>query len=149
MEFRTVFHSMSKPVVTAPVVGAERSAHRRGRIIVCWTLLVATLMTFLSLVAWRGRLAHIDEVFYKAAGYHWSTRGTFAAPELTGRLRWDPPIEQVFACYPPVYPFVFGLYTSVVGIGWRQVAMFDAMVHVLLCLATALMVLRLLRSVPD
>jgi hypothetical protein len=110
-----------------------------------WTIFLAALACFLALIAWRGRLSHIDEIFYKAAGYHWASRGTFAAPELTGRLPWDPPIESVFACYPPLYPFTFGLYTSVVGFGWRQVAMFDALIHAALCLATAGLVLRMFR----
>jgi hypothetical protein len=116
-------------------------AARFGTIaIASWSLLAFSLAAFLALTAWRGRLLHVDDIFYKAAGYHWSAQGEFAAPELVGRLAWDPPIETVFACYPPLYPFVFGVYTNVVGFGWRQVAMFDALLHAALCLATALLV---------
>jgi hypothetical protein len=121
------------------------SSRQRWMVRACWTVLLVTLAAFLALTAWRGRLPHIDEIFYKAAGFHWAARGEFAAPELVGRLPWNPPIEDVFACYPPVYPFVFGLYTTGVGFGWRPVAMFDALLHASLCLATALLVLRMFK----
>jgi hypothetical protein len=108
-----------------------------------WTVLLAALVCWLIFTVRQGRLTHIDETFYKAAGYHWAANGKFAAPELEGRLPWDPPIDTVFACYPPVYPFVFGLYTWVVGFGWQQVALFDVLVHALLCVATAGLTLRM------
>ena len=40
----------------------------------------------------------------------------------------------MFASYPPLYPALFGLYTKVFGFGWRQVSLFDALLHLVLML---------------
>ncbi len=104
---------------------------------------VVVLATYLVLVFMHGRLFNIDEVFYKAAGGNWAVLGRFAAPELTGRLPFDPPIEKVFACYPPLYPISFGLYARAFGFGYTQLCLFDALIRVALCVVTACTALRI------
>lgn len=104
---------------------------------------VVVLAGYLGLVGAHGRLFNIDEVFYKAAGAHWAMDGHFAAPELIGRLPFDPPIEKIFACYPPLYPFAFGVFARVFGFGHAQVCLFDALLRVALCAVTACTVRRL------
>ena len=120
----------------------ERSgvAHGRAPLV----LLAAVLACYLLAHFVFGRFPDYDEIFYKAAGFHWATDGRFAAPELIGRLPFDPPIEQIFAAYPPVYPFLFGVYAKVFGFGWQSVSTFDALVHVGLCVVAAMVVIRLL-----
>ena len=55
---------------------------------------VVILATYMVLVAVHGRLFNIDVVFYKADGGNWAVLGRFAAPELTGRLSFNPPIKK-------------------------------------------------------
>lgn len=104
---------------------------------------------YLIVVAWVGRFPNWDETFYKAAGRAWALRGTFAAPEIIGRLPFEPPIDKIFAAYPPLYPFAFGVWTKLFGFGWRQVALFDACIHVGLALMTARFVVCLAPTLPS
>jgi len=98
------------------------------------------LVAYLVVLALQGRLFHLDEVFYKCAGAHWAFGGLFAAPELVGRLPFDPPIDRVFACYPPLYPFLFGLFCRAFGFGYTQIVLFDGLLRVALCVTTAYVV---------
>jgi hypothetical protein len=96
-----------------------------------------------------GRFAVTDEVFFKAAGRNWAATGRFAAPELKGYFSnvLIPPVTEVFFAYPPLYPFLFGVYTKVVGFGPRSCILSDVVIHLLLILCGAL-VARLLYGVP-
>jgi len=81
-----------------------------------------------------GRFAVTDEVFFKAAGRNWEATGRFAAPELRGYSNGNvaTPATEVFFAYPPVYPFLFGVYTKVVGFGPRSCILYDVLIHLLL-----------------
>ncbi len=80
-----------------------------------------------------GRFAVTDELYFKAAGRNWAATGRFAAPELKGfHSGMIPPITDVFFTYPPLYPFLFGLYTKLAGFGARSCILYDALIHVLL-----------------
>jgi len=89
-------------------------------------------------MVYQGRFAETDEIFFKAAGAQWAETGRFAAPELSGFLGADPPVERIFAVYPPVYPFLFGVFVRLVGFGWRCCILYDALIHVSLALAVLL-----------
>ena len=80
-----------------------------------------------------GRFPAVDEVLFKAAGKEWALRGLFAAPDIVGRLNFDPPITRIYAAYQPIYTFLFGLWVRVFGFGWRQGCAYDACIHVALC----------------
>lgn len=80
-----------------------------------------------------GRFVVTDDVYFKAAGRNWAATGQFAAPELKGyRSDVVPPVSDVFFAYPPLYPFLFGVYTKVVGFGPRTCIAYDALIHLLL-----------------
>jgi hypothetical protein len=79
-----------------------------------------------------GRFSVTDELYFKAAGAHWAATGRFAAPELTGFTSTVPPLSEVFFPYPPLYPFLFGVYTKVVGFGPRSCILYDLAIHLLL-----------------
>jgi hypothetical protein len=87
-----------------------------------------------------GRFAVTDEVFFKAAGRNWAATGRFAAPELKGYFSnvLVPPATEVFFAYPPVYPFLFGVYTKAVGFGPRSCMLYDVLIHLLLVWCGAL-----------
>ena len=70
----------------------------------------------------------VDEVFFKSAGLNLSKGGAFAAPELEGFLHADPPLEQVFFVYPPLYPWLFGQWTHATGFGWAACVGYDALI---------------------
>src|SRR5216683_3710131 len=96
-----------------------------------------------------GRFAVTDEVFFKAAGRNWAATGRFAAPELKGYLGKGlvSPATDVFFAYPPLYPFLFGVYTKVIGFGPRSCMLYDVVIHLLLVWCGAL-VARLVFAVP-
>jgi hypothetical protein len=84
-----------------------------------------------------GRFPATDESFYKAAGREWARSGRFAAPELEGFTGTQPGLEDVFAAYPPVYPFLFGLAARAAGFSWRTCVAYDALIHAALVLTLA------------
>jgi hypothetical protein len=90
-----------------------------------------------------------DEVFFKAAGRNWAATGRFAAPELKGYIgnALPTPASEVFFSYPPLYPFLFGVYTKAVGFGPRSCMLYDVVIHLLLVWCGAL-VARLVFGVP-
>jgi hypothetical protein len=94
-----------------------------------------------------GRFAVTDEVYFKAAGRNWATTGKFAAPEMKGLDSIDPPLADVFFAYPPIYPFLFGIYTKAVGFGPRSCILYDLLIHLSLVWCGAL-VARLVHGVP-
>ncbi len=116
--------------------------------------MIAAVAVYVGLLAAVGRSVGLDEVFFKAPGREWARTGRLAAPELTGFLRnlnppLDPPIEEVWFVHPPVYPFLFGLYTRLVGFGPRPCVVFDALIHGLLVLLTFGIARRLREGLPD
>ncbi len=94
-----------------------------------------------------GRFPVTDELFFKSAGRNWAATGQFAAPELKGWKSIVPPASEVFFSYPPVYPFLFGIYTRAVGFGPRLCILYDLAIHLLLIWCGAL-VARLIYGVP-
>ncbi len=97
---------------------------------------VALLACYLASSATVGQFPFIDEVAYKCAGFHWADSGHYAAPELTGLLSIDPPVEVIWAGYPPLYTFTFGLLVKLFGFGWRTCVLFDASIRVVLAWLT-------------
>src|SRR5262245_28110156 len=75
------------------------------------------------------RFADADhEVYFKAAGWNANQKGAFAAPELEGFLHLDPPIERVYFTYPPLYAWLFGLWSRITGFGWAACVGYDALI---------------------
>jgi hypothetical protein len=95
-------------------------------------MFLAAAALYVAFLTWFGRFPATDEIFFKAPGRLWSVTGRFAAPELTGYLKVEPPLEELWAAYTPGYPFLFGLYCKLVGFGWRQCVLYDALIHVTL-----------------
>ena len=94
-----------------------------------------------------GRFAVTDEVYFKAAGRNWAATGRFAAPELKGGTSIVPPLDEVFFPYPPLYPFLFGVYTKAVGFSPRSCILYDLAIHLLLVWC-GVWVARLVYGVP-
>lgn len=99
---------------------------------------------YLGVAVTVGRFPQTDETFYKAAGREWAASGRFSAPELEGGSGVQPPLQEVFAVYPPLYPFVFGLFVRLVGFSWRACVAYDALIHAALTWATYQLASRLL-----
>src|SRR5262249_52569803 len=79
------------------------------------------------------RFADADhEVYFKAAGWNATQKGAFAAPELEGYQHLDPPIEQVYFTYPPLYAWLFGQWSRVTGFGWAACVGYDALISAFL-----------------
>jgi MFS family permease len=69
-----------------------------------------------------------DEIAFKSAGLNLSKGGAFAAPELEGFLHADPPLERVYAIYPPLYTWLFGQWARATGFGWAACVGYDALI---------------------
>jgi hypothetical protein len=108
---------------------AITSNHRPNIVFVC-LIILSFLYCFAELIP--GRFVVTDEVFYKAAGRNWAMTGRFAAPEIVGRLAEGPPLTEVYFAQPPLYTFLFGLYTKLVGFGPRFCILYDVLIHLLL-----------------
>jgi hypothetical protein len=93
-------------------------------------ILACLLAVLLEVVP--GRSPQIDEEFFKSPGRHWAATGQFAAPEIVGRVDVTPGLDEIFFAQPPLYSFLFGVYTKIVGFGPHRCILFDALVHVLL-----------------
>jgi hypothetical protein len=79
------------------------------------------------------RFADADhEIYFKAAGWNATQKGAFAAPELEGYQHLDPPIEQVYFTYPPLYAWLFGQWSRVTGFGWAACVGYDALISAFL-----------------
>lgn len=102
----------------------------RSGVSVCVLAALSLLYGVAELVP--GRFIATDEVFFKAAGRNWAATGRFAAPEIIGRLQSGPPLTEVYFAQPPVYTFLFGLYTKAAGFGPRRCILFDVLIHLLL-----------------
>ncbi|WP_395739475.1 hypothetical protein [Prosthecobacter sp.] len=76
--------------------------------------------------------AHVDEIFFKAPAVSWASGTGWRSPEEPNYGGWQPPLNDVFASYPPVYPFLFSCCIKVFGFSWRVCAGYDAIVHTLL-----------------
>jgi hypothetical protein len=91
------------------------------------------------------RFPYWDEIAFKSAGRNLSQGGGFAAPELEGLLHLDPPIEQVYFTYPPLYSWLFGQWTHATGFGWASCVGYDALISA----ALAVIVYGLAGAVAD
>jgi hypothetical protein len=99
---------------------------------------ILILIGYVALVTTYGRASEYDEPWYKSAGREWGLRGHWAAPEITGFLPdVQPPPEEVYFCYTPLYTFGFGLLVKVLGFGWRQCVFYDATIHAVLAYLAA------------
>ncbi len=127
---------MAAPRTTAGKDGTNKFMSRKTALAVL--LALSALYCLAELVP--GRFAVTDEVFFKAAGRNWAATGRFAAPELKGYFSnvLVPPATEVFFAYPPVYPFLFGVYTKSVGFGPRSCMLYDVLIHLLLVWCGAL-----------
>lgn len=94
-------------------------------------LLIASLCYGLAELI-PGRFAITDDEVYKAAGRNWAMTGKFAAPEAIGLLPTVPGLEEVYFSYPPLYTFLYGVYTKAVGFGPRRAMAYDALLHIAL-----------------
>jgi hypothetical protein len=111
---------------------------------------------YLALLMTVGRFPFVDEIYYKAAGREWAVSGHFRSPECAGFIEValeyagysaaeskaaaadhaNVPVDEVFATYPPLYPFLFGLFVKTFGFSWRTSLLYDGLLHVWLCCIT-------------
>jgi hypothetical protein len=111
-------------------------------------VLVAALAWFVVLVALPGRFPqHIDDVFYKEAGYNLAVHGRFNAPALIEYTGLRPDYDQTFATYPPLYPFLYAQWLRVFPHTLRGVLAFDLGIRLLLALALMRVLPRLVPGV--
>lgn len=83
----------------------------------------------------------VDDGFYKSVGAELVQHGRFAVPCATGLYAGA---EDVFACYPPLYPLIVGAWYAVFGVSLRSSLAFSYAVHLLGTLAVMLVTRRLL-----
>ncbi|WP_395750196.1 hypothetical protein [Prosthecobacter sp.] len=93
------------------------------------------VLTALFLFAFKltvSQPAQVDEIFFKSPGLSWASGTGWRSPEEPHYGGWQPPLNEVFASYPPVYPFLFGCCVKIFGFSWRVCAGYDAVIHILL-----------------
>ena len=141
----------------APQAGSERvssTVYELAGILLIWMLGLTFQLTVVPKFS-------DDEVYFKSAAFHLQKEGRFAAPEEQGfrpTSNWqgaapetvqqlyalpvpETGMDQVFASYPPGYPFLFLIWIKLFGFGWKQAVIFDRVIE----LALALLVWRLVK----
>jgi hypothetical protein len=95
----------------------------------CFIILAVSLFYIKTQVSFP---VHGDEVFFKAPGLSWVRTGDWNSPEEYNYEGWSPLLHEVFASYPPLYPFFFGCLIKLVGFTWQACAAYDVLIHILL-----------------
>jgi hypothetical protein len=108
--------------------------------------LLALFAGFVGLSVWLASaglpIARGDDAFYKAPGAELAATGTFASPSVTGYL---PKVEEVFAAYPPLYPWAFAGWVKLFGFSLVSATAFNHAIHLLATAALMGAVVVLLR----
>jgi hypothetical protein len=78
-----------------------------------------------------------DVFLFKEAGINLATKGRFVASNLPHML---PGQEFIFSYYPPVFPFLFGVWSKILGVGLRQSILFDGLLKTIRTLLLLLLV---------
>src|SRR5262245_23926592 len=97
-------------------------------------LLLLLLIGFFVFEFEYPHLSGVDEIVFKSAGLNLAKGGRFAAPELEGLVHADPPIELVYARYPPLYTWLFGQWTRWTEFGWAACVGYDALISAVLAI---------------
>jgi len=84
-----------------------------------------------------------DVFLFKEAGVNLAHKGRFVAANLP---HMPPDEEIVFAYYPPAYPFLYGVWSKVAGVGLFQSSFFDATLRILRTLLIFALLLPRLRA---
>jgi len=79
-----------------------------------------------------------DVFLFKEAGINLATKGRFVASFLPHMAFGD---EKPFAYYPPLYPFAFGVWSWIVGVGLKQSLLFDSVLTIIRTLLVLFLVL--------
>src|SRR5262245_1006594 len=87
---------------------------------ICASVLGATC------VAWSFPCPLVDDAFYKSPAAELAQNGRLAIPCSAGFL---PRMEQVFACYPPVYQLVLSSWYRLFGVTLATSLAFSFCVH--------------------
>lgn len=93
-------------------------------------LLWATLLSVITI--FETRLPSTDVFLFKEAGVNLAQKGRFVVANLPNM---PSDVELPYAYYPPVYPAIFGVWSSVVGVGLKQSILLD---HLLMALRSLL-----------
>lgn len=115
----------------------------RGSLFFLWgvgggAFVLALLETF-----WEIHFPGTDVFLFKEAGVNLATQGKFVATNLPHTPFGE---ERPFAYYPPLYPFFFGVWSWLVGVGLKQSIFFDSLLKVL---RTGLMLVLIWPSLPE
>lgn len=76
----------------------------------------------------------VDDGWFKGPAAELALNGRLASPAITG---FFPHIDEVFACYPPLPPFLLAGWYSAVGVSLRSSLAWSLLVHVGFCVAVS------------
>lgn len=83
-----------------------------------------------------------DIFLFKEAGANLALKGKFVASNINNL---PPDTELLYAYYPPVYSYAFGVWSSLCGLGVKQSLLFDSLIRGLRTLLLVLLVFPSLR----
>lgn len=95
----------------------------RSRLTFQWWVFCGALALSILEVLFEVHVPGTDVFLFKEAGVNLATKGKFVASYLPHMAFGE---EKPFAYYPPIYPFVFGVWSWIVGVGLKQSLLFDS-----------------------
>jgi len=99
-------------------------ANRTSRIYLACTLAI-WLGVNAVYIGWEAKPPFVDVFLFKEAGVNLALEGKFVAANLP---HMPPEVPLLYAYYAPVYPFLYGAWTAVTGVGLKQSILFDHLI---------------------
>jgi len=127
---------------TPKASGSDIRTFAPNPIIGALAILLAVCCVYAFIQVSIGRFVAGDEIAYKSPGREWAQTGRFRAPEMTGYREWNDTRAGVTNPAPPapsLFAATFGAFVRLIGFGYRQNIAFDALIHVVLSLLTAIL----------
>src|SRR5258707_362667 len=111
----------------------------RSKRILLPSLIVLSLI-HAGIIFSESRPPSTDVFLFKDAGVNWATKWRFVVANLPHMAKDQ---EVIYAYYPPVFPFTFGLWSKIAGVGLKQSIAFDSFLRLLRTLLLVNLALRL------
>src|SRR4051794_11545854 len=90
--------------------------------------IIAVIFWIVMTLFWGPTISGTDVFIFKDAGVNWALGHGFKSMGIPGNFSSQ---LKDYGSYPPTFPFLFGIYTRLTGLGAYQNAFFSLLIAVL------------------